>query len=370
VAEAKSGLHRTPPEDARVKRELYRPRTRAWALVAVLLLSLVGAAIVAEPLAIALILGGVMAVSVQGLYRTLSERLGRRPTLAATVVTLGCGLVVTVAGTSILVTLTNELVRMVALFHDYSRQFGSDGTPALFPTLSRGLERVGIDPAHVTAWTENRLADAASFAASSVAVVLRTTSQALLDLIVALLTMYYVLREGSNLEQRIERLAPLEPRHTRALIHEAREVGRTAFLGTIATAVVQGSIAGLGYAVLDVPHPVTWAVATALASFIPVAGTLIVWVPVSGYLFVTGHAVRAVLLAIWGVAAVTMLADYVIRPRIVGRHGHSHPLLTLIALLGGIEVFGLGGLVIAPIIMSIFVAALRLYERELSQPKA
>ena len=162
----------------------------------------------------------------------------------------------------------------------------------------------------------------------------------------------------------VERIAPLEPRHTRALIIEAREVGRTAFIGTIATAIVQGMLAGIGYAVLGVPQPVTWAVVTALASFLPVIGTAIVWVPVSAYLVMDGHPVRAVLMAIYGVVIVTSLADYVIRPRIVGSRGHGHPLLTLIALLGGIEVFGLAGLIVAPIVMSVFVAAFRLYERE------
>ena len=77
-----------------------------------------------------------------------------------------------------------------------------------------------------------------------------------------------------------------------------------------------------------------------------------------------GHPVRALLLVIYGIVIITSLADYVIRPRIVGSWGHGHPLLTLIALLGGIEVFGLAGLIVAPIFMSVFVAAFRLYERE------
>ena len=75
---------------------------------------------------------------------------------------------------------------------------------------------------------------------------------------------------------------------------------------------------------------------------------------------------KALVLSAYGLVVVTSLVDYVVRPRIVGGRGHGHPLLTLIALLGGIEVFGLGGLIIAPIIMSIFVAAFRLYERELA----
>jgi predicted PurR-regulated permease PerM len=229
---------------------------------------------------------------------------------------------------------------------------------------ARAIAELGVDTDKLYAWARKEIEAAASYAATLAAIVVRTTSYAMLGLVVTLMTLYYVLLEGTRLARRIERIAPLEPRHTRALIYEAREVGRTAFLGTIATAIVQGVLAGIGYAVLGVPQPVTWAVATALASFLPVIGTLIVWVPVSGYLLMEGHPVRAVLLVAWGILVVTSLADYVIRPRIVGSSGHGHPLLTLIALLGGIEVFGLAGLIVAPIIMSIFVAAFRLYERE------
>jgi predicted PurR-regulated permease PerM len=182
--------------------------------------------------------------------------------------------------------------------------------------------------------------------------------------VVTLTTMYYVLLDGDGLARRIERIAPLEPRHTRALLVEAREVGRTAFLGTLLTALIQGVIGGMGYAALGVPHPVTWAVLTAFCSFLPVVGTLLVWVPITVFLLLDGHPARAILMALWGVLVITSLTDYVIRPRIVRSRNHGHPLLTLIALLGGIEVFGLAGLLVAPIVMSVFVAAFRLYERE------
>ena len=194
--------------------------------------------------------------------------------------------------------------------------------------------------------------------------VVRTTGFAILGLVVALLSMYYMLVDGPNLARRIERVLPLEPQHTQALLVEVREVGRTAFIGTLATAVVQGVLGGIGYTVLGVPQPITWALATALASFLPVVGTLIVWVPVAGYLLLDGHLGKAIVMLAYGILIITSLADYVIRPRLVGGHGGSHPLLTLVALLGGIEVFGLAGLVIAPILMSIFVAAFRIYERE------
>lgn len=340
----------------------YVEKTRKWALVAVLVLSFVGAAVVAAPLWIAIVFGCVMAISAFQPYRALAKKIGGRTSLAAAMVTLSFGLVTAVATTGVLLALTNELMKLVA----HLNQHGNSGSlSALIGERStHAIDELGVDTARLYAWAQREVEAAASFAATAAAVVLRTTSEAFLGLVVALLTMYYVLVEGPGIARRIERLAPLEPRHTRALLVEAREVSRTAFIGTIATALVQGCLAGIGYATLGVPQPVTWALVTTLASFLPVVGTLLVWVPISGFLLMDGHPVRAVIMAAWGVLVVTSLADYVIRPRIVGGRGHGHPLLTLIALLGGIEVFGLAGLIIAPIVMSVFVAAFRLYERE------
>jgi predicted PurR-regulated permease PerM len=341
----------------------YVPRTRGWALVAVVVLSFAAAAWVAHPLWVAILLGVVMAVSAHRPYEALLRRVGeKRRTWAAAVVTLASGVLVGVVGTLVLLTLTNELLKIVAHLDAH----GNSGTLAgiIGERGARAVRELGVDTERVYLWVRSELEAAASYMATLAALVVRTASYAMLALVVALMTMYYVLLEGPGLARRIERIAPLEPRHTRALIIEAREVGRDAFLGSLATAVIQGVLAGIGYAALGVPQPVTWAVATALASFLPVIGTLVVWVPLSGYLLMDGHPLRAVLLAAYGVLIVTSLADYVIRPRIVGARGHGHPLLTLIALLGGIEVFGLAGLIIAPIVMSVFVAAFRLYERE------
>jgi predicted PurR-regulated permease PerM len=341
----------------------YVARTGRWALVVVVVLSFALAAWVATPLWVSILFGVVMGVTAHHPFLVLVHRLGdKRAPLAAGLVTLASGLLVTLVGAVVLLTLTNELAKLVT----HLDQHRSSGSLAgiIGERGVRALGDLGIDTERAYARARHELEAAASYAGQLAAVVLRTTSSAVLGLVVALTTMYYVLVEGPGIARRIERIAPLEPRHTRALLVEARDVGRTAFVGSLATAAVQGALAGIGYAVLGVPQPVTWAVVTALASFLPVIGTAIVWVPVAGYLLVDGHPVRAVLLAAWGVVVVTSLADYVIRPRIVGRRGHGHPLLTLIALLGGIELFGLAGLVVAPIVMSVFVAAFRLYERE------
>lgn len=351
-----------PPPSSR-ERGAYAPETRRRALVAVVLASFVGSVWVVAPLWIAVLVGVVLAVSTQRPYLALVRRLGeRRASWAAALVTIGSGIAAGLIGVVVALTFTNELMKVVS--HLDAENTGSLAG-LVGPRAAHAIEELGVDTERLYRWIQSELSAAAAYAATLGALVLRTASFAVLGLVVALLTTYYVLLEGPALSRRIERIAPLDPRHTRALLVEAREVGRTAFLGTIATALVQGLIGAAGYVMLGVPEPVTWALATALASFLPVVGTALVWVPLSGYLLVEGHPVKAVLLAAWGVVAVTSIADYWIRPRIVGSRGHGHPLLTLIALLGGIEVLGLPGLLVAPIVMSVFVAAFRIYEREL-----
>jgi predicted PurR-regulated permease PerM len=161
----------------------------------------------------------------------------------------------------------------------------------------------------------------------------------------------------------LERILPLDPRHTRALILEFRDVGRNVVLGTLAASLAQGILAGASFAVFHVPHAVTWTVVTMIGSFVPVVGTSIGWAPPAVYLILHGHPVVGTILLLWGFLVVMTGTDYLIRPRLVGRKV-GHPLLVLVALLGGIEVLGLPGLIVAPVLMSLFVAVLRIYERE------
>ena len=95
----------------------------------------------------------------------------------------------------------------------------------------------------------------------------------------------------------------------------------------------------------------------------PAVGTLLVWVPVGFYLFAIGYPGRALVELGWGSLIVVGFCDYVIRPRLVGDEG-TPVLLTLLALFGGLEVLGLSGLIVGPVVMALAVAFLRLYARE------
>lgn len=340
-------------------------RGRRVALAILMLLAFIGVAWMAAPLWVGLVLGTVMAFTAQPLYRRLASSLGDRRWLASAITTLIGGITTAALGVATLYILTREAV----LLRDWiTTKVTSEATLAdiIGENGAKVVDALGIQRESVMDGIRNELGNISKHAGEAAVLVAQTATGALLSLVIAAFTMYYVLIEWPHMAVRLERLLPLDPRHTRALMLEFRDVGRSAFIGTIATAIVQGTFAGVGFAIAGVPQPITWGVLTALASFLPVVGTAMIWVPMGVYLLLNQQPWWAVFTWAWGSLIVMAVSDYIIRPRLVGNKGHGHPLLMLIALLGGIEVFGLHGLITGPVLMSLFLAIVRIYEREVS----
>lgn len=340
-------------------------RGRRIALAMMLLLSFLTVAWIASPLWVGILLGTVMAFTAQPLFRSLAARFGNRRGLAASLLTLLGGLLTLFAGFLAVYILMPEIIMLAGIFQ---KKLGSNSLSDLIG--ERGahvVERLGVNSDQVMVWVRAQLLTASEYAAGAAGAILQATTTALLSLVIGLMTMYYVLLEWARIAGRLEVVLPLDPRHTRALMLEFRDVGRSSFVGAIATAMVQGLFGGIGYALGGVPHPITFGLLTALASFLPVVGTSLVWGTLPIYLAINGRMGAAIFVLVWGFFVVMAISDYVIRPRLVGKN-HGHPLLMLFALLGGIEAIGLAGLIVAPILMSLFLAILRIYERETVSP--
>jgi len=315
----------------------------------------------AAPLLVGLALGTVMGFTAQPLQARLSARLRQRRRLASAVTTVLGGLAMAGGGFALLWVSVREIAAAIELVQT---AIASGGQSLVGPRTTHLLALLGVDRTALVARLHEEVGRVANLAAQGAGLLVQFSAGALLTIVVAIWTMYYVLVDWPRIARRLERLLPLDPVHTRALVDEFRKVGRRAFIATVVSAVVQGTFAGIGFAIVGVPQPMAWGALLALLSFIPVVGTLLVWVPAAVWLLTTGHIARALLLTAWSLLLVMAANDYFVRPRLVGRGGEAHPLLTLVALLGGISVFGVAGVIVGPIIMALFVASARIYERE------
>jgi predicted PurR-regulated permease PerM len=182
----------------------------------------------------------------------------------------------------------------------------------------------------------------------------------------SVVTVFYLFREGPAFVSFLRRVSPLRPAHTEALLAEVREVAQGLFWGNLVTALFHGLAGALGYLIFGVPRVVFLGTLTLFASFVPVVGTALIWVPIAIVLLVSGHLLAGVGLLVWGVVVIGGI-DNVLRP-LVSRGRMKLPnLLVFLTLFGGVAIFGLKGLLLGPLFGSLAVTALRLVARERAQ---
>jgi predicted PurR-regulated permease PerM len=322
---------------------------------------------VVHPVGIGILLGMLVAFTLLPFYESQVERHGRHGLIALGYV-LGStiALLATFGGLTSLF-ITRARVMAPALINS----LGPDG--GLRALGLRITERPG--PLHfqldeITAKLRDAAAELASRAAGIAAAVATTTFDILLMLFFAMMTLSFILRRWKEITLRAEEMLPIRPRYTRAILDEFQRVGRTTLLGTVVTGLAQGAFAALGYWITGVPEAAFFGAATAVMSLVPGVGTLTVWVPAGIFLLATGHPGMGALELVWGGLVVVGASDYIIRPRLVGGHGTMPPLFTFAALFGGVEVFGLAGLILGPLIMAVSFAILRIFAQDAEERRA
>ncbi|MGH7317186.1 MAG: AI-2E family transporter, partial [Candidatus Rokuibacteriota bacterium] len=153
-------------------------------------------------------------------------------------------------------------------------------------------------------------------------------------------------------------LIPLTPGRREQLVETIAAVTRAVVFGSLLTALAQGVLVGLGFALVGLPSPVVFGAVAAVASLIPYVGTSLVWVPAAVVLFTQGRWVAALFLAAWSLAVVSS-ADNVVRPLFISGRAQISTLPVFLGLIGGLSTFGPIGLVVGPVLVALTLALLR-----------
>jgi predicted PurR-regulated permease PerM len=179
----------------------------------------------------------------------------------------------------------------------------------------------------------------------------------IVEVFFVIFTMYYLFRDGERLRASAYDITPLSDEKAREIFDRTGEVIGASVYGVLVIAVVQGVLGGLAFWVLGLPSPLLWGVVMIFLSMIPMLGAFIVWVPAAIYLGLSGHWAKALMLTVWG-ALVIGSVDNFLRPKLVGERTRLHELLIFFSVLGGLQVFGVLGIVLGPVIVAITIALL------------
>lgn len=187
-------------------------------------------------------------------------------------------------------------------------------------------------------------------------------------LIVALMyfILFFMLTGGRNMERWLYEYVPLKDENVIKIGHEIYSMVLSNAIGIPLLAVIQAIFAFFAYWLLGVPDPLLWGAVTAFASMLPVIGSTIVWFPLSIYLYFSGQEWQGITLWIFG-AVVIINIDNVFRLILQKRMADVHPLITMFGVIIGVSLFGFIGLIFGPLLVSMFILLLRIYNDEFVQ---
>jgi len=184
----------------------------------------------------------------------------------------------------------------------------------------------------------------------------------LLNFLLTTIALFFFLRDGERMTRFVKSVIPMEPKNRDHILETLSGTLSAVVQGTLATASAQGFLAGIGYWVAGVPFAVLLGVATALTSLLP-GGAPLIWVPVALYVGFSGSWFWATLLFLWGAFGVGTI-DNVIRPLVIGGRTQIPTVLLFFGILGGLRVYGVPGVFIAPVVIAILVAFVRIYREQ------
>ncbi|RKG75449.1 AI-2E family transporter [Corallococcus terminator] len=312
------------------------------------------------PFMMPVLLGGFLVVLFMPIQDSLSQRLRGRKSLVAGLSTLAVFLLILAPLALVGWMVAREVLQFVGQAQDLLDQV--DLRHHLLASLPRGLSRyVRFDPE--SSETERLLMTVVSGGAGLLADVVGAGTELLVNMFLMTVAMYYFFLDGRRLVNEVAKLLPLERRYFDAFSHEFTDVAYAIIYGNTITALVQGAVGFLGLLIAGVPHAGVWGAAMVLVALVPVGGTALVWGPIGVILIAANRVSEGVFLLAWGTFLVGSI-DNVIRPRLCGSRMALHPLLVFLSMFGGLAVFGMMGLLVGPLIASIFMAMVRIYRRD------
>jgi predicted PurR-regulated permease PerM len=219
-------------------------------------------------------------------------------------------------------------------------------------------------------WVEQALVDTGrsitQYLATRANAFLSSLLSTVLHVVITLFSIFYLFIHGDKLRMFLYGLSPLKHDEDQMFINKLGEVGRAILVGAGSASAMQGLVAGIAWVVVGLPSPVLWGILMAVAAFLPLVGIAAVVVPATIYLWIGGRPLAAVLFLVFCMGQ-SFFFEYSIKPRLMGSSMRMNNLLVFLSLLGGIIGFGMTGLIYGPLIMTLFLTLVQLYQTRYQQ---
>lgn len=194
----------------------------------------------------------------------------------------------------------------------------------------------------------------------NIGLVFTNITKIILYLLIFIAAFYFLLKDGYKLKEYFFAISPLKNNDNNLILARLETTVYSVIRGSLVVAVIQGTLASIGFLIFGVPHALLWGSVTIISSLVPGVGTALVIGPAVVYLYVTGNTFGSIGLLIWGLLAVGLIDNF-LGPKLVGSGMHLHPFVVFIMVIGGLAFFGPLGFLFGPLVMILCLTLIDIY---------
>jgi len=309
----------------------------------------------------------LMAIVFYPLFRRLQRLLKKREILCAMTMTVLVTVVIVLPFSLLAISLANEVV---GAYHWVEEMLQTGRLQTYLdqikeiPFFQRLWDKLyqyeDISQTHLTDFLLKNLQQVSTFLFNQTSKIIKGLSTFVVGFFFTLLSLYYLFKDGAHLFERLKDVIPLPFIERDLLINRFKDMVYATIYGGILIAIIQGLLGGIIFWILGFSSPILWGTAMSFLSFIPIGGTAIVWIPAVILLFIQGAFLKGIILLFLGTFVIGM-ADNFLRPMFISARTKIHPLFLFFAVLGGVQVFGLIGLIMGPLIATLSLTLIEIY---------
>lgn len=302
----------------------------------------------------------------------LTLKLSARSNLSAGIITLLVPIMLAGPLISLGMTFANQFAELVSRLQALQLRFDDSLFAQLesYPIIG-GLSvwlRVNLTAtsAQLQGWLESGAELLMTSLAASGGNILLGALGTVMNFFVMLFLLFFLLRDGQALFERLMRLVPITRQRLQVLIRLVGDTTRAVVYGEMLTAMAQGTLVGIGFAIAGLPSAIVFGVSAAFLALLPVLGAGLVWGPATLFLAASGELGWALFMLLWG--AGISVTDNLLRPLLISNHTPVSTLAVFIGVIGGVSAFGAIGVIIGPVLLNTMGALLRFVEEGMAVP--
>jgi predicted PurR-regulated permease PerM len=238
--------------------------------------------------------------------------------------------------------------------------------PVIGPIARIAREQFSVSAADIQAWLESGTQTIMKIAASVGGGFVLSALGTVMGFFFMLFLLFFFIRDGKSIFDRLQRLIPVPEEHREQLFDHLSSVTRGVFYGIGLTAIIQGIMVGIAFAIAGMPSPVVFGVLAGILALLPAGGAAIVWIPAVLYLAAVGQWGMTIFMLISGVIIST--ADNFLRPILVSKYAPVSAFMVFVGVVGGIAAFGAIGIVVGPVFLALVAAILEYFDEKVIAP--